>query len=83
MGEVLLSSFLFVVGILFVVPTFFGANASGYLLSYYGNALHSVSQLTGITAITIALNFIVAVLLLLSSFYTLRTARMNIRFLFR
>ncbi|MCL6014698.1 MAG: hypothetical protein M1323_03615 [Candidatus Thermoplasmatota archaeon] len=83
LGEFLLSSFLFVMGILFVIPTFFGGNASGYLLNYYGNALHSISETTGLTSLTIVINFLVAVVLLLASFSTLKTARMNIRFLFR
>jgi hypothetical protein len=83
LGEFLLSSFLFVMGILFVIPTFFGGNASGYLLNYYENALHSISETTGLTSLTIVINFLVAVVLLLASFSTLKTARMNIRFLFR
>ena len=82
-GEFLLSSFLFIMGILFVIPTFFGGNASGYFLNYYGNALHSVSDYTGFASLTLVINFMVAVLLLLASFNTLRTARMNIGFLFR
>ncbi len=83
LGEFLLSSFLFVMSILFVIPTFFGGNASGYLLNYYGNALHSISETSGLPSLTIVINFLVAVVLLLASFNTLKTARMNIRFLFR
>jgi hypothetical protein len=83
LGEFLLSSFLFVAGILFVMPTFSSGNPSGFFLSYYGSALHDVSKFSGLTSLTLVINFLIAIILLISSFYTLRIARTNIRFLFR
>jgi hypothetical protein len=82
-GEFLLSAFLLILGILFVIPTFEGRGLTAYMLNYYGHVLNDLTQGGTLISLGILVNFLVAVILLLAAFYALKTARNNMRFLFR
>ncbi len=82
-GEFLLSAFLLILGILFVIPTFEGRGLTSYMLNYYGHLLSDVTQGGALVTLGILVNFLVAIVLLIASFYTLKNARSNIRFLVR
>lgn len=82
-GEFLLSAFLLILGILFVIPTFEGRGLTSYMLNYYGHVLNTLTQGGALISLGILVNFIVAIVLILAALYSLKTARNNMRFLFR
>ncbi|MCL4344932.1 MAG: hypothetical protein M1496_01025 [Candidatus Thermoplasmatota archaeon] len=82
-GEFLLSAFLFILGIILVVPTFSSGANSNVFFSYYVNALRFAEISSGYFQVALFINFLIALIVLFAGFFTLRTARVNIRYLFR
>ncbi|MGP6240042.1 hypothetical protein ACNF40_06465 [Cuniculiplasma sp. SKW4] len=82
-GEFLLSAFLFILGIILVVPTFSSAGNSNIFFSYYVSGLKYAEIRSGYFQLALFINFLTALILLFAGFFTLRTARVNIRYLFR
>ncbi len=82
-GQFILSAFLFILGIILVIPTFSSGSNSDVFFGYYTGVLKFAQVKSGFFQMALFINFLLALLLLFAGFYSLRTARMNIRYLFR
>lgn len=82
-GEFVLSVFLFIIGILMIIPTFYEINPSYTIFYYYYSVLKSSYDLSGLIFLPAVINFLISIILILSGVTALRNAKDTIRKVFR
>ena len=78
-GEIILASMLFIGGIALVSPTILGLGAPQEFSNFVITIAQSISQLTLTNPLVPALEFIIALSLLLGAFFTLRAASESLK----
>ncbi len=79
LGELILAAFLVITGLAIVAPSLLGLSSPTALTSYYGTIISAISN-SGLSSPALALvNFVFAIALLLSGFYSLRASSSNLK----
>ena len=79
LGELLLASLLIVAGTVSLVPNLIGATSPQAVISYLVTQISSSLSSSPLYSVASLVAFLVGVALLLSAFYTLRQAALNVR----
>ena len=79
LGELVLASFLTVVGLSLLAPSLMGIQSPNQLLSYFSEIVNGISSNSLSNPLIPVLDFLFALLLLLGSFYLLRHASVDLK----
>lgn len=78
-GELILASFLAIVGLSLLAPSLMGIQSPDQLLSYFTQVVDGISAASLSNPLIPFLDFLFALLLLVGSFYLLRQASLNLK----
>ena len=79
LSEMVLASFLAIMGIVAFVPNLTGLNTERALLDYFSGFVPPSFGSAPLFSVVVALEFVFAVMLMLGSFYTLRQASLDLK----
>lgn len=79
LGELVLTSFLLLIGLSIVAPVLVGYSSPASLAHYFGSAEGSVAGSAGGAGLVMVLNLLLSVMLLFSAVYSLRRAASDLR----
>lgn len=79
LGELILASFLTILGLSLLAPSLMGLKSPEQLLSYFAEIVNGISASSQSNPIIPALDFVFALLLLMGSFYLLRHASSDLK----
>ena len=78
-GELVLASLLVLAGTIVLVPTLVGISSTGALIQYFAQNLYGEVGNTAASQYASVIEFALGALLMLSAFYTLRQAALNLK----
>lgn len=78
-GELVLAAFLTIAGFVAIIPSVLGLDSPGQVTQYFGELLLTVAPPGLADPVILSMTFTLAVVLLLSAFYTLRQAAPRLR----